>query len=100
MPVAVLFFEAPRTPLVAGAGAGIEAAAEICRRRSIGNSKLITVRAGELGARSGIGLVCELGPAALRADIPSARHPRLVPREQLRVRLSASEHHGKRNSGA
>src|SRR6516225_9394600 len=100
MPVAVLFFEAPRTPLVAGASAGIEAAAEICRRIGPGNGKLPTVRAGELGPSCGIGLVCELGPAALGADIPGTRHPRLVPREHLRVRLSATERYGKRNSGA
>src|SRR6516162_518117 len=104
MPVAVLFLEAPRTPLVAAASTGIEAAVKIPFRVSgpRGGKSLHSSRgvpgAGETDPRYRPRVVAvEAGPPAFGSDIPGARRPS---REQLRPRLSAAEHHGKRDCGA
>ena len=47
-----------------------------------------------MGRRYLVGLVCEFGPPALGSDIPIARR---FGRPPLRVRLGATERHGKRN---
>src|SRR5215472_1006345 len=97
MSVAVFFFKAPRTPLIAAARADIEAAVKIRRRRRPGKAKDTSARPSEMRRRYLVGLVCEFGPPALGADIPGARRPRW---EQLRARLNAPERYGKRDRGA